>query len=471
MMLNDQNVNIQIIISVITGCIVLALLTLHHQKKISAIETLLYGFATQTYAIELLGPSISTLYVISFIFLVDEIRIFVTKGIRFSSRTLVLLLVPLFSVIVVSVVLIFDNSFFEFKSHQFGILLTPSFFYLKQYLPLFAIASKIYREAPKYSTDHFYNTIQKTAILSCYIAIAQYFIHYSIGNQYIDQLIGLKSRYIFQFHGIDFVRVQAFCTEPKNFSALLALSVPLLLRNGRYIYAFLASILAIMTLGQTFPTMVFISVLTLLIFARFSTVRLNLISSFVTFILILKIIFSFSSLIVDSYSEKNSNLINSILFDRAVKRYSDIEDSTIKDILGIPLQRDLEAPVINYLVDHPWMFLTGYGPANSAYIPSEYWKGEWNYSIRSEKDVPNHMNMRWIFYIAEFGIIVFLVLWMGLTGIKAKKFERNFYSFLLLCLFVIEIEVFAVIMFALLCADRQASSLPFKKNKSLAVAI
>ncbi|MBK5276433.1 MAG: hypothetical protein JJE30_15490 [Desulfuromonadales bacterium] len=431
----------------------------------------MYGFASQTYSIDLIGPSISAFYIISFIFLLDEIRIFVTKGIKFSSRTVALLIVPLFSVIIVSTVFIFNNSFFEFKSNQIGIIIKPFFFYLKQYLPLFAIASKIYREAPKFSINHFYDTLKKTAIFSCYIAIAQYFIHYSIGNQFIDQLIGLKNRYIFQFHGIDFVRIQAFCTEPKNFSALLALSIPLLLRNGRYIYALIASILAIMTLGQTFPTMLLIAVLTMLIFARLSTVRLNLISSLVTFIIFFQILFSFSTLFIDSFLGKNGSIIQNILFDRAVNRFTDSDDTTIKNLFGIPLQRDLEAPVINYLVDHPWMFLTGYGPANSAYIPSKYWIGEWNYALRSENNVPNHMNMRWLFYIAEFGIIVFMVIWMCLTGIKAKKFERNFYSFILLCLFIIEIEVVAIIMFALLCAERQARSVPLKKYKRVADAI
>ena len=60
------------------------------------------------------------------------------------------------------------------------------------------------------------------------------------------------------------------------------------------------------------------------------------------------------------------------------------------------------------------------------------------------------MNLRWFNYIAQFGIITFFIFLIILTNVnKNDKFNIKYYSFLLISLFFIDIDIFVIIMFGL----------------------
>ena len=439
----------QVILSAIACTIAVLLLTLYYRRSINIVQVLVYGFITQTYAVEVVGPSVSTLYLISFVFIVEEAWRSLVSGVRPSRTALVLLAAPIFSIIGALMFFLLDDTIFEFKGSGFGLVLRPFFFYLKQYLPLFVIGLKVSRESDKLGYEDFYAAIRGAAVISCCGALLQYAVHYAFGNIMLDELVGLKRRYILSFAGIDFVRVQGWCTEPKNFSSLMAISLPLLLMKKRYVMALLASVLALLTIGQTFPALLLVAFSTMIVCGKVSAVRPNLLSGLAVTILLFMLISAVQTTVADYYGENRGNIAVRLLLERATERYKGTDDGKIRNILGIPLQSDLEQPVVNYFRDRPWLLLTGYGPANSAYLPAEYWRGNWNYQSRLEKNVPNHMNMRWLFYLSEFGIFVFVLLLVIMTRFEGERRDKIYYSFLLCALFFSEIELFVIIMFAL----------------------
>ena len=289
------------------------------------------------------------------------------------------------------------------------------------------------------------------AKVSCIIALFQVLIINFTTNELMLQIAGIKSRYAFSISNLTFVRASALFMEPKNLAAFLGISFPFTIKDKNYKLAFLISLVGILTLSQTFTIFIFSFLVVFNLAKLLRNSRLIIILTVLIHMVTFIFIYSAKDSIINNTIDNKDNPIISLLIGRAIGRYDGtLIAGSMDEFAGIPFQQDLEAPIVRFIQDHPSVLLTGYGPNNSTFIPPSYFEGLWNYELQLKGTRTNHMNMRWLFYTSEIGLIFFLLIFLYLTTFNGRSFYFVYYSFLWVSFFYNEIDYVILIFYALL---------------------
>ena len=443
-----------IIAVVISG----AILNFYYRRKIAAIDALVYGLATQAYVIYLIGPTITPLFIVGYAFFVEEMIKFLTSRLSVKKRIFKIIILPAFSSAVVFAIFIFDPNILRVLGDSFSFYLRPFYFYFKQFLPYFAMGYKVYKERNRYGLNYFFGTLKTVATFSCYIAMFQLLVYAGLRNALFSEILGNRRGYMMSIGGIAFIRLQAFFIEPKGLAAFLGVAIPLFVKDKMFKKAALASFVGVLTYAATFPVILFSAFVSLVAFGKIQTLRTNLFGSMAIILLMFISLSAAKDYLLNLYVENSNSVVADLLLKRTIDlRYSSGNVMKGDMLLGIPLQSDLEGPVYRYFLDHPLLLLSGYGPANDSFLPAHYWYGQWDYWLRLEGK-PSSMDMRWFYYLSQFGAPIFLVILWALTDVKDEPFTTKYFSFLLLGWFFANIDILVVIMYSLLYQSRRRFS-------------
>ncbi|QDK83085.1 hypothetical protein EXU85_32585 [Spirosoma sp. KCTC 42546] len=448
-----QSVIILIFNTILTLGLTIGLLFLYKKKKLNIVEVVLISYSTQGYSLGYIGPTITAFFLISFYFFFEVIFLISFRPLVVRKKHLLLLLLPaLSSIWAIGYYIVSERSFYYIPNSLAYFFTKPLFFYVKNFLPYFTLAYKFYLDRDKISLAGTYELIKKIAIFSCYFALAQLVICIVTKSPFLTEMIGNKSGYMFQFpNGIVFVRVSALFMEPKYLSAFLGLSLPLFMSSREYKKVALTIFVGVLTMSQTFTVECLIAVIVFLVFNNIEQVRVIIIAGITTIILFFMTFSAIKEIIINLAVEYKGNIAFTLLAQRAIGRYDGSLIAIPKaEILGLPFQYDLELPVVLFLLDHPVVFFTGYGPGNSNFLPPVYFEDLPYYEKQLSGTRANHMNMRWVFFISEFGVIIFICFFWVLTSVKAKRSTVLFYSYLWLCLFFNEVEVVIILFYVLM---------------------
>lgn len=433
--------------------ITLFLLIFYNKKKLNIIDICLISYSAQGYSLSYIGPTITPYFFISIYFLFEFVFKFISgKSIVVKKKYIYIIILPLISSIWAILYHTFSQvSFYHIPVSVFYFLTKPVFFYSKNFLPLFVLGYKIYQERDVLSLPKLFRTVKIITIVSCLWAVFQILLSVTTKSPLLIDLSGNKSGYMYQlFNGITFVRVSGFFIEPKNLGAFLGISIPILLYLKEYKISLLAFVIGLLTVSQTFTVECLIAFMVFIFFKNLKNARLIIVSVLVSIIFFFVIISQIKDILITQASEYRDNVVFVLVAERLLLRYDGTLTGLPKtEVLGLPLQPDLELPIVLFLIDHPWVFLTGYGPGNSNYISPDYFIGQPNYELQLSGKRANHMNMRWIFYISEFGLIIFLCFLWVFTSFKSNKFITSLYAYLWLCLFFNEVEIYIIIVYLL----------------------
>lgn len=431
------------------------LLYLYYKKRISIIDTLLYAFASEAYTMLVIGPTFTaTFFVGIFIFIEQAHQLFTGKQ-YIRKEYLFLLLLPLLSNIAVFLITQLYKDPFNYPGGKMLAFYTkPIYFYVKTYLPLFAIGAKIVQEREQLSFEKFTVTMKKIAVISCVIAAIQIAVQFIFRSVELSELLGLQSRYMLQeINGPLGLRVQALFAEPKIFSAFLSLAIPLFVRDRNYKAAIVMVIVGILTSSQTFWINILAGGLLFLCLPKLMPVRWKIISTLGMIVGIFLSIAASKEYFLKHYMANRNQPVYQLLFERSAYRYDNEIWGKNNIILGIPLQRDMELPVVDFLRDEPYLVISGYGAGNSTFIPASYFFGQLSYQNRVAGIGGHNLNMRWFFILAEFGAVslFFFFLILTKTGQHIMPFQRSYLAYVAVCFFFSQIDLFLIIV-ALLCA-------------------
>lgn len=431
------------------------LLYLYYSKRISIIDTLLYAFASEAFTMLAVGPTFTATFFIGIFMFVDQAHQFATGRQSIRREYLVLLLLPLFSQVAVFLVTQLYKDPFSYPGGKLYAFYTkPLYFYVKTYLPLFAIGARIVQDRDLLSFEHFSDSMKRVARFSCFIAVIQIVAQLTFRNLALSELLGLQSRYLLeQINGPLGVRVQAWFSEPKIFSAFLSLAIPLYWHDRNYRMTVLLFVFGFLTSSQTFWVNMLAAALLFSIFPKLHSVRWKVIGTLGSIIGIFLLIAASKEYFLQHYMENRNQPVYKMLFERSAYRYDNEVWQKDNIVMGIPLQRDLELPVVDFLKDEPYLLVSGYGAGNSTFIPANYFFGQANYANHLEGVGGQNINMRWFFILAEFGGISLLFFFLVMTRVPpgVPLFQRNFLAFIAVCFFFSQIDLFFMIV-ALLCA-------------------
>jgi hypothetical protein len=441
----SQYLWVEVIREILPVLIASGLLYGYYKGSISVLEVLLYAFATETFNMLVVGPTFNATLLISIAFLAEMAHRILTQKVYIRKDYLFLLLLPLISSLLVLVLVDSGKVTYTFADGKStDLLLRPLYFYLKTFLPLFAIGAKIALDRERISFDLFFHIIKRIATWSCSIALLQILVVLVTHNHALAQLLGLQERYLSEDAdgGIP-LRVQAFFSEPKTFGAFLALSIPVLVRDKKWIMGSLCMILGILTQSQTFWTDLGSLAVIFGLFKSWQNLRLQVLGGLGVMILLFLGIAGSTAIVFSQYQSNQNNPFIKLVLERSVSRYDPYGFGKKNVIMGIPLQEDLEFPVYEFMQDHPVLFLTGYGPGNSAFISPEYFYGTQSYDLHVAGVGGTNLNMRWLYMAFEFGIPSFICFFWVLTRINPRlgKFERNYFAGIWVCLFFSQIDL------------------------------
>ncbi|HEY8960100.1 hypothetical protein [Chitinophaga sp.] len=432
------------------------LLYLYYNRRINIIDMLLYAFASEAYTLLSIGPTFTaTFFVGMFIFFEQAHQLFTGRQ-YIRKEYLFLLLLPLLSSIAVFLITQLYRDPFHYPGGKLFVFYTkPLYFYLKTYLPLFAIGAKIVQERKQLSFEQFAESIKKIAVISCVIASIQVAVQLTFRNVELSELLGLQGRYLMQeINGPLGLRVQALFGEPKVFGAFLSLAIPFFLRDRNYKATAVMIIAGILTSSQTFWINLLAGGLVFVCLPQVMTVRWKIAGTLGIIIGLFLGVAASKEYFLKHYMENRHQPLYQLLFERSAYRY-DNEAVWGKSniILGIPLQRDMELPVVDFLRDEPYLLISGYGAGNSPFIPPNYFFGQLSYQSNIEGVGGRNLNMRWFFILAEFGAVslFFFFLVLTRTGQHVTSFQRSYLAYVAVCFFFSQIDLFLVIV-ALLCA-------------------
>ncbi|PSL47317.1 hypothetical protein CLV51_102163 [Chitinophaga niastensis] len=435
------------------------LLYLYYKKQIHAIDALLYAFATEAYTMIVIGPTFTATFFISIVFLIDQVHQLLSGKLYIKRAYLLLLILPLLSSIAVFLIVQFYKDPFYYPGGKLYVFYTrPLYFYLKTYLPLFAIGAKIVQEKDQFNFDDFLTTIKTIAKFSCIIAALQIFAEFSFNNLALDEILGLQRRYLQeQSNDVFSLRIQALFSEPKIFSAFLSLSIPVFLKDRNFRMAGIAFLAGILTVSQTFWINLVAGSLVFLIFPRMQSVRLKIIGSLLSIVCLFLAVAGSKEYFIKEYAANQQNTFYQLIFKRSAYRYDTDLWGKNNILLGMPLQRELELPVVDFLKDEPYLLLSGYGGGNSTFIPPQYFFGQLNYENRLAGIGGNNLNMRWFFILAEFGGFALLGFFLILTQSKYNipPFQNNYFAFIWICFFFSQIDLLLVIVALLSAYDAE----------------
>jgi hypothetical protein len=451
------------IIAIIISAIILVQYELGY---LSELQALLIGYVTQAYYIAFIGQTISTLFIVFiYLILIAFVRNLLTGTRLFISKSsLALLLLPIFSIVLCYWYYNLHDDILE-TSQGNPLLVNFSIYYVKFYLFLAGIAWIASRDKEYGTLDKMLTFASKLSIYSCWVALFQLFIHMSVGykteliptkhggNGYIlDLILGLKP-YHFEYNNLQLTRVNAFFYEPKELAGFLALMLPYFLFNKRYFHSFLLILVGILTYSSTFYVGVLVSFIIFVLLRNITSIRLNVVSSIVALLVVVLLSLNLSDYFIDSLAANKDTIVYKLIAERFLNRL-DFTSGTVlaeerKDFFGIPLQADLELPVVNFMRDNISVFLIGHGLGNATLVPNEYFAGTIAYEMRLTGEHKGHMNMGWLYYISQMGILFFICYFMLMTNVSFNSFGNKYYAFAICLLFICRIDILLVIMYGI----------------------
>jgi hypothetical protein len=426
------------------------LLYLYYNKRISIVDTLLYAFATEAYTMLVVGPTFTATFFVGIFIFIEQVHQLFTDRQYIRKEYLFLLILPLLSSIAVFLITQFYKDPFNYPGGRLYAFYTkPIYFYIKTYLPFFAIGAKIVQDRNQLSFEKFANSIKKIAVISCIIAAIQIAVQLIFRSIELSELLGLQSRYmLMEINGPLGVRVQALFSEPKIFSAFLSLAIPFFLRDRNYKAAAVMFVVGILTSSQTFWVNIMAGGLLFFCLPKALSVRWKIISTMGMIIGIFLAVAASKEYFMKQYLANRNQPVYRLLLERSTYRYNNEIWNKNNVILGIPLQRDMELPVVDFLRDEPYLFISGYGAGNSTFIPPRYFFGQMSYQNRVEGIGGQNLNMRWFFILAEFGAVSLFFFFLILTKVAQNTplFQRSYLAFLAVCFFFSQIDLFLVIV-------------------------
>ncbi|TWW00252.1 hypothetical protein [Chitinophaga pinensis] len=438
-----------------------ALLHLHYKGRITALEALLYAFSTEAYTMLRVGPTFTATFFVSVAFTVEQLHYLIKGQIFINRRYLLLLILPaLSSLVIFLVVQLYKDPFYYPPGKQNDFYLRPLYFYIKTYLPLFAIGAKLLQDKEQLSFEYYAGVMKKIAKFSFIIATLQIFCQLILRNETLGEIIGLQHRYMLESSGSAFsMRVQALFGEPKVFSAFLSVSIPLFVRDKEYRLAALSILMGLLTVSQTFWINMLSAVITFLVVGRFPSTRIKIAGTLGIIISLFLIINESKDYFIKLYAKNQNSAMYQLVFKRSVYRYDNEIWQKDNVVLGMPLQRDMELPVVDFFKDQPYLLLSGYGAGNSTFIPAQYFFGQMNYENRLNGVGGHNLNMRWFYILAEFGFFSLIIFFFILTHTRKDIpiFQSSYFAFIWVCFFFSQIDLFLIVT-ALLCAHDENES-------------
>jgi len=454
-------------------CIIISIciLILYISKKINIVECIIYAFVTQAYSIAQIGPTITTFYLVQTIIAFLELCYLFKNRDNFKIKKIFILL---FLLPIISYLFCFVDFFFKIRNHFYilgspkSLFLTGPFFYIKTYIPFFLLISRLSREIRFCKFSFFFEILHKVALLSCIVGIFQYVLNLSTSNIDLKAIFGLKAAY--QSDSLEKIRISAFFQEPKHFSAFLALVIPYCGYKKKYLNVALFLLIGILTISQTFYICLICFFISFFLFKKIQNVRLVIVYSLSILLFLTSLISLLKNDLIKNVYKYQDSFIYALIIERAINRY-DIDDvSENNELLGLPLQVDLERPVVNFLKDNGYLFIMGYGPGNGKFIPPNYFesnKMNYRYYKQLEENAPVHMNMRWIYVMAEFGVIFFCIFFWRLTSVKFyDNFSTHYYAYFWLIFFFNEIDILLIIFYFLFFTQRVKQLTLYHNNGS-----
>ncbi|WP_212003649.1 hypothetical protein [Chitinophaga sp. HK235] len=425
------------------------LLNAYYRKRINIVEMLLYAFASEAYTMMTIGPTFNASFFISLFFTIDQCYQVLSGRQSIRREYLFVLVFPLFSQILVMMLTQLYEDPFGIQGNATSYYIRPLYFYMKNYIPLLAIGARIIKERDTISFEQLLATMKKIALFSSALGAIQLFVQVVLKNNMLGELLGLQQRYMLEdINGLMGVRIQALFGEPKVFCAFISLTLPVFLRDREYKSAFWVFLMAVQTSSQTFWINLFTALIVFVLLKPFYRVRFKILASLSLIIGMFLLIASAKDFLIQYYMENRDQAISRMLLERSVSRYDTQYWQEDNQVLGIPLQRDMELPVVDFLKDHPYLLLTGYGPGNSTFIPSQYFSGQIRYMNSMDGVGGHNLNMRWFYILAEFGIFGLIFFFLLLTRVEKEipLFQRNYLVYVAVCFFFSQIDLFLLIM-------------------------
>lgn len=431
------------------------LLYLHYSRRITAMETALFAFATEAYTMLIVGPTFTATFFISAVFMVEQAHRLFTGQTPIRREYLLLLVLPALSSLAIFVLVqVYKDPFYYPPGKKSAFYFRPIYFYIKSFLPLFALGAKIVQERKQLSFELYTATMKKIAKFSFVIAILQILSQFIFKSETLGEIIGLQHRYLLEQSTSFFsLRIQALFAEPKVFSAFLSLTIPLFINDREYKWATISLIMGVLTVSQTFWINLLSAGICCIFLARISSARLRILLSMSIIIGLFLGIAASSKYFIKLYAKNQTNTFYQLVFKRSVYRYDNEIWQKDNVVMGMPLQRDMELPVVDFFKDEPYLLLSGYGAGNSTFIPAQYFFGQMNYENRLNGIGGHNLNMRWFYILAEFGFLSLICFFAVLTITRPQlgAFQKGYFVFVWVCFFFSQIDLFLIIV-AMLCA-------------------
>lgn len=449
----SQNLLVSFYIEATATLLFLIFLYLYFSKKTLVFELAIIGLATQTFTFYSIGPTVSPILLFSLTLVLCEVaRLALTKKLFIFNKYLSLLFFAPFLLFA----LVFLNT-----SINADIQWTPSgralviykfiIFYIKDFASFVVLLVVINRELKNNNQAEnkklFLRCLLFVSYLSAGISTMQILNATTINSQIIGEIMGVRYGDSFPHAsaGISSIRVQALFIEPRNYGAFLAITLPFFAFHKRYCALSINLFFGIFTQSQTFSLLVLISLLSLpYLYTR------NVRSSVFTGILAIGFSVSFiTSILLTNPTLFTQNDAFKIISDRAISRVMTSAESD-SQFAGLPMQADLELPVINYLFDNPLLFVTGYGFGGSSFIPPEYFIGQRNYEERINGAGSVGSTLGVVYGIAEFGIFFSLAIFIFFSRKTKEKYDGYLAVFLWLAFFFSRIDLILFVYLAII---------------------
>src|SRR5262249_38143516 len=152
-----------------------------------------------------------------------------------------------------------------------------------------------------------------------------------------------------------------------------------------------------LTASQTFWINVLGGAVLFSIFRYLPSVRLKVLGTLGVIVGLFLMVAASKDYLLKHYMENRNDPVYKMLFERSAYRYDNEIWQKNNIILGIPLQRDMELPIVDFLKDEPYLLFSGYGAGNSSFIPPNYFFGQLNYENHLAGIGGHNLNMRWFF--------------------------------------------------------------------------
>lgn len=431
------------------------LLYLHYSRRITAMETVLFAFATEAYTMLIVGPTFTATFFISFVFMIEQAHRLFTGQVLIRRQYLLLLVLPALSSLVIFVLVqVYKDPFYYPPGKKSAFYIRPVYFYIKSFLPLFALGAKIVQEREFLSFGLYKETMKKIAKFSFVIAFLQIISQFIFKSETLGEIIGLQHRYLLEQSTSFFsLRVQALFAEPKVFSAFLSLAIPLFMHDREYKWAALSVIMGVLTVSQTFWINLLSAGICCMFLASISSVRVRILLSMAIIVGLFMGVAASSKYFIKLYARNQTSTFYQLVFKRSVYRYDNEIWQKDNVVMGMPLQRDMELPVVDFFKDEPYLLFSGYGAGNSTFIPAQYFFGQMNYEARLAGIGGHNLNMRWFYILAEFGFFALICFFVVLTMTRPNlpPFQKGYFAFVWVCFFFSQIDLYLIIV-AMLCA-------------------